>query len=356
MTARNRNWALYALAWLPAALLETAVVAGQGQATWLEAFVSAVVLMGVAAGEGVGVWWLTGRLPLPARGLTRFVAAHLALAAVYALIWLGTFIGWIRLVVPGDEWRGVVALAGPWRFISGLWMYGLVAGVSYFFRAQRRVREREVAAARAEAAAAQAQLRSVRAQLNPHFLYNALHSLSTLVRRDPAQAEAAVERLGGLLRYALDEGSGEFVHLADEWAFTQSYLELERLRLGDRLRLTVALDEPALDCLVPPFILQPLVENAVRHGAARRPAGATISVRVALVANRLTLEVRDDGPGADADAVKASTGVGLESLRRLVEARYDGDGSLAVDTAPGRGFTVTLRIPAHPAGRKPLES
>jgi len=260
---------------------------------------------------------------------------------------VGVQFGWLGLAAGAAVARVVWAQAGLWQLLTSAWVYGLVAGISYLIRTQRRLREREVAAARAEALAAEAQLQAVRAQLNPHFFYNALHALSTLIRHDPARAEAALDRLGELLRYALDRDGDEPVHLNQEWTFASTYLELERLRLGDRLRLDAQLDDAALECLVPPFVIQPLVENAVRHGIAGRPEGGTLRVRAAARDDRLTLEVSDDGPGADPAEVEAAPGLGLRSLRRRLAAAYRGSERLAVDTAVGRGFRVTVTLPAQ---------
>lgn len=199
---------------------------------------------------------------------------------------------------------------------------------------------------RAQAAASQARLRVLTSQLNPHFLFNALHSLSGLLRRDPERAQLALAHLGDLLRYALDESEQTAVYLADEWAFTEHYLEIERLRLGERLRVRTALEPAALDCRVPPFLLQPLVENAVRHGVAKRAEGGRVSVAAHIHAGRLEIEVGDDGPGADPGAVSRA-GVGLRAVRGQLEARYGHHAGFAVDTAPGAGFRVRLSLPAQ---------
>jgi sensor histidine kinase YesM len=135
------------------------------------------------------------------------------------------------------------------------------------------------------------------------------------------------------------------VPLGDEWAFVQHYLGLEALRLGSRLRISTELDPDALDAVIPCFTLQPLVENAVRHGIAPLPQGGSIRVSARLDGDHVTITVCDDGCGADPRAVAGADGHGLKALRRRVEARYGPSGSLAIETAPGKGFTVVLTLP-----------
>ena len=322
------------------------IVLDQGFSSY--AVVASLVVVGSAALLGAGVWSLSGRYPGAAPSRVRFVIRHLAFACIYATLLMSleivlfafrlnaTIIGAIRKNALGML-QGVVLFS---------WLYGLVAAFSYAVRAHRHLRDQQVVAARAETAAAQAQLRALRAQLHPHFLFNALHSLSVLVRCDPVGAERSIEHLGDMLRYALSDNVKEDVPLADEWAFVEHYLALEALRLGPRLRLQVDLEPDAMDVPVPFFILQPLVENAIRHGIAPRAAGGTLDIRAQVAGDDLVIRVSDDGPGADAAATRgAASGLGLKTLRRRLDARYGGRATFAIETAPGAGFTVTLKLP-----------
>lgn len=214
---------------------------------------------------------------------------------------------------------------------------------SALYAAERHANERR----RAEVAAQQARLRVLASQLSPHFLFNTLNSLSALLRRDPAAAEDGLLRLGNLLRYPLDDADADRVPLAAEWQFTGAYLELERLRLGDRVRVTVEMDDEAAHCLVPRLIVQPVAENAVRHAAAVRSSGADIALRAWVEGERLCIVVRDDGPGADPAGVAQSPGLGLRTARARLEAQYGHQGVLQVQTAPGAGFLVSMQLPAQ---------
>jgi sensor histidine kinase YesM len=232
-----------------------------------------------------------------------------------------------------------------WQFVWGLVIY---SGIAQGQRLQSRLKARELAATRAE-------LQALRAQLDPHFLFNTLHSLTQLAREDPRATQDALERFGELLRYVLSAGRNaqSLVALEEEIGFVRNYLALERLRLGDRLRVVEKIDAEALEIAVPPLLLQPLVENAVRHGLAPRRDGGTLRLSVELApdvgGDRLDIEVADDGNGADAAAWCTSTGLGLQATRRQLAANFGRAGRFDVQTQPGRGFAVRLTLPAQVA-------
>jgi signal transduction histidine kinase len=345
---RGWGWPYYVAAWVPFAALWAALVfLMRGDATF--AVLASVAMMGLAAALGVVVSRFVRSRPLPERPRPGFFVGHAAAA-----------LGFVVVMVLGDavvgglyEGRSPLSFLASarkilllWDALIYSWLYGLLAAGAYALHGQRRLRDRELAAARAAAQAAEAQVRALRAQLNPHFLFNALHSLSTLVRHDPAAAEEALDRLGALLRYALDDAACEDVALDQEWRFTRDYLGLEALRLGDRLSVREDVDPEALECLVPSFSLQPLVENAIRHGVARRPSGGTIHVSLRVAGEGLVLRVADDGPGADRDRALSAPGFGLRSLRERLAARFGDRARLEVETAPGAGFAACIHMPA----------
>ncbi|NJD18707.1 MAG: hypothetical protein FIA95_05420 [Gemmatimonadetes bacterium] len=198
----------------------------------------------------------------------------------------------------------------------------------------------------AERQAARARLRAATARMNPHFLFNALHSLSALGRRDAPSAERALERLGGLLRYGLDSGD-ELVPLSAEWSFARDYLEMERLLLGSRLSVRADLEPEAREVPVPPFVLQPLVENAVRHGVSPFTEGGSIDVRASLRGDLLVVEVADSGYGTDPKVLLGASGVGIRGVRAQLEAHYGSEARLEAERPAGGGFVVRLVIPAE---------
>jgi hypothetical protein len=207
---------------------------------------------------------------------------------------------------------------------------------------EKSLAESQVRAARAESAATRAGLAALQARLNPHFLSNALHSVAALIATDPVAAEEALDRLGDLFRYALEQSERRAVSLDEEWRFVKDYLAIEQMRLGRRLKVEMSLEPDAADCEVPPFVLQPLVENAIRHGVSPRREGGTVRVAARRVGHRVELLVSDDGPGADLAAVSASSGTGLRTLRQRLALDGEARPYVDIDTAPEAGFRVRL--------------
>ena len=219
--------------------------------------------------------------------------------------------------------------------------------------AESSLAESRLRTAQAETAATRAELASIQARLNPHFLSNALHSVSALVASDPPAAEEALDRIGDLFRYSLIQSEQHVVSLDDEWRFVQDYLAIEQMRLGPRLRVELSLERAAGECDVPSFVLQPLVENAIRHGIGPRTAGGTVQVTGRRVNGRVLLEVCDDGAGARAEGIEASAGTGLRTLRQRLSLDDTFDGSVDVQTAPERGFRVRVTLDARPRAPRP---
>jgi two-component system LytT family sensor kinase len=232
----------------------------------------------------------------------------------------------------------------PWQLLTGVWLYGLFAGVCYAVQTRKRLHEKETLATRAEALAATARLDAIRARLNPHFLFNALHTLAALVKFRPTMAEGAIERLGDMLRYALKEDGRELVEFSEEFEFTRQYIAFEQLRYEDRLKVDLQIDPESFNFDIPPFSMQTLAENAVRHAISIRPEGGSIWITCSSHDGRLTLSVRDDGPGGGSDAGQSHQ-FGLRSLRERLRAAYGPSADLRVHNSP-EGFEASFAVPS----------
>ncbi|HUI27307.1 MAG TPA: histidine kinase [Candidatus Kryptonia bacterium] len=193
--------------------------------------------------------------------------------------------------------------------------------------------------------AVSAQLAALRAQLNPHFFFNSLNSIAQLISTDPAKAEACVERLAEIFRYMLRRGHTEFVPLQEELEIAEAYLEIERARFGDDLLVEERIDERARQVRLPELILQPLVENAVKHGVSRKIGGGRVSIEAAFDNGDLRLTVADTGAGIQNSATIFESGVGLKNVRARLLRLYGPEYEPVVTSAAGRGTSVTLRIP-----------
>ena len=207
----------------------------------------------------------------------------------------------------------------------------------------RESRDRALRAMELESSLQQAQLAALRSQLNPHFLFNALHSIAELVHANPKLAEDLIVRLGELLRKVLESSHSQEVTLSEELEFIRGYVEIEQMRLGERLQVRWDIDPDALRARVPSLVLQPLVENAIQHGISPLTQPGTLAIRAARADGSLVLEVRDSGPGLDSAAALPRSGIGLANTRVRLESLYGARQSL--ELANHDGFAVRVRIP-----------
>ena len=236
-----------------------------------------------------------------------------------------------------------IALGGAIATYAAGWYERLVRG--YLVETRER--------ARAQAQLAEAQLHSLRLQLNPHFLFNTLNAITALIPTEPRGAEKMVTGLSELLRASLHSAGEQEVPLARELDHLRLYVDIQQTRFGGRLAVAFDVDPATRSALVPSLVLQPLVENAIRHGIAPRGSGGSVLVRAARAGDELLLEVRDDGIGAEVENGRlAREGVGLsntrERLRRLHGERHD----FSYETSPGAGFAVRLTLPFRAAGNE----
>ncbi len=274
--------------------------------------------------------------------------AHAAAATTYGVLWAGAMYSGLGVWSDDRTWGDFARYSLPWAVFSGALLYGIIAGAAHSSVAEERLREQRAAALRAESATAKAQLEALRARFDPHFLFNALHSLTILVPEDPGRAAKGLDSLARLLRYAMNarRGPTHDVAVEDELAFITDYLALERLRLGDRLEVQLEVDDEALECAVPAFVLQPLVENAVRHAVAARPEGGVVRIAAHVDGGTLVLEVTDTGPGFAVDTPRAPAGIGLELVRELLRIRYGSRARCLIQSDVLNGTAARLELPA----------
>ena len=217
----------------------------------------------------------------------------------------------------------------------------------------RRYRDREQQAAAMQARLNEARLHALQAQLHPHFLFNTLNGVATLLRRDPAAAEEMLTSLSDLLRIALSGSDRQEIPLREELDFLDRYLAIQQMRFGDRLRSEQAIAPDSLECLVPALVLQPLVENAIRHGIEPSGRPGCVRVTAACTAGELVLTVEDDGLGLNALAQEEpGTGLGLANVRERLKALYGDAHTFRLEQPPAGGVIVHLRLPI----RRPASS
>lgn len=196
-------------------------------------------------------------------------------------------------------------------------------------------------------ALAESQLQNLRLQLQPHFLFNALNTISSQLHEDPVIADRLIGRLAALLRASLHSTDGAVVQVRDELELLNAYADLMRARFGARLVVTVDVDPSALDAKVPPVLLQPLLENAIQHGGLERVGSACVRVEIRCDATRLRVRVHDDGPGLAAGRDPFASGTGLSTTARRLELLHGDDARIRAENEPGGGFAVTIELPGR---------
>lgn len=229
-------------------------------------------------------------------------------------------------------------------------VYWALVGLQHAVDYHQEMRERELRAAQVETRLVAAQLGTLQQQLHPHFLFNTLHAISTLVHRDPQKADEMIERLSDLLRLTLDKVGVQEVPLAEELEYLRAYLDIEQVHFGDRLQIQYRISPGTLHALVPNLILQPLAENAIRHGLEPRRQAGRLSIEASLEGTQVVLRVRDTGRGLSRIGVAGTNaGVGLTNTRARLERLYGGAGRLDLEPNPGGGTVATVTMPFRPA-------
>lgn len=290
------------------------------------------------------VFLVSKRYPLTRRPLVQSAAVHavvfVSLSFLHCVLaaWLGSRLAFQVAGFSGSP----LELRFLEEFYSDIWMYWPLVCIQALIESRARTIERETRAAQLEARLAGSQLALLRAQIQPHFLFNTLHSISALLRVDPRAAEDMVADLAEILRRAFADTAGQETTLRSELELVRCYLRIQQCRFGERLQVTYTIAQDALDAALPALLLQSLVENAVIHGATPLNRPVSLVIRASREADRLLLAVEDDGAGLPTDF---TTGVGLSNARERLQQLYAQSQSFAIDGAPDRGCRVAVHMP-----------
>lgn len=286
-------------------------------------------------------WWV-GRHPMERGTMLRsfgwltLAVAGIIVARALCVATLNPWIGWHDQL---PSWPALLRTS----FLSNLLTAWMIVGVAHALLFARRERLRQQQHAELQSQLSQARFEALSARLDPHFLFNALHSISEVMHRDVAAADRMVVGLGGLLRQSIDGGSSQQSTLGEQVELIEDYLGIEQVRLGPRLHYSLDVDSSLCSAMVPPLLLQPLVENAIRHAIAVRTTPGSIQVTAKSHGKRLLIEVCDDGSG-EATATPGH-GVGLASMRARLQCLYGDDFRFEMQTSPGSGTRVLIDLP-----------
>jgi len=300
------------------------------------------------------IFRIASRFPLDVPGWPRSLAVHALAALAFSIAHVAAMTAaqtalwparWLSMTY--GSWVSSVQRTYLYDLDWALMTYSAIVGLSYALAYYRESRSRAIRSAHLEARLAEARLKTLEAELHPHFLFNTLHAISTLVHTQPESADRMISRLSDLLRITFSRSGAACIPLQEELEFLQKYLEIEQTRFQDRLSVEFDIDPDTLDAEVPRLILQPLVENAIKHGVAPRMGPGAVSVGSRRDGERLCLSIRDNGVGLTGGSrAQLTSGVGLSNTRDRLDCLYGTDHSLNfVESRPG--LTVEMRVPFH---------
>jgi LytS/YehU family sensor histidine kinase len=301
------------------------------------------------------IFRIAHRFPIDSGRWARAIGAHALSAGLFSILHVVCMMGtrallWPQMIIPkGATWTTFVQRVYLTNLDWALMTYSAIVGLSYALAYYRESQARALKAAQLETSLAEARLKTLEAELHPHFLFNTLHAISTLIHTKPDAADRMISRLSDLLRITFARSGAARIALQEELEFLQKYLEIEQTRFQDRLTVSYDIDPDTLDAEVPRLILQPLVENAIKHGVAPRSGPGTIVIAARRRGDLLCLEVRDNGVGLSGGArAKLQEGVGLSNTRDRLECLYGGAHALEF-SEQDEGLTVEMRFPFHRA-------
>lgn len=316
-----------------------------------------LIFMNIAMWTGYVLWtpaifWLGRRFRFDRNGWKTAIAVHVPASLVITGIHLalvGSLRYYLQTMRGGTPELPMTIFDAFFRTLDQIMpVYWALIGLQHAVDYYRQARAKDVRSARLETRLMESQLQALQQQLHPHFLFNTLHAISTLVHRDPDKADLMIERLSDLLRVTLRKVGVQEVELAEELEYLRAYLDIEQIHFGHRLRIEYRIDAAAMDALVPTLILQPLVENAIRHGLEPMTRTGTLTIDAQADGDTLWLRVRDDGAGLP-KTWKRREGVGLTNSRSRLDRLYGEEAALTVRENPGGGVLVDVYIPLRRA-------
>jgi len=346
LLTRNRL-GLYLLAWVPLTATSIYVLVTRGTLGWLQATVLAVAVFLFYALLCLSAWYPCRATPLGRVSFLRLLLTHLSAAVLISFVWTQAGAALSYAILSPEKFDAVRTQFRPQLnsiFTIGVLLYLLSVAFHYVLIAMEDSRHAEAQAVEARVLARDAELKALKAQVNPHFLFNSLNSISALTSIDPARARDMCVLLGDFLRLTLGLGEKTSVRFSEELDLLQKYMAIEKVRFGTRLTMLEEIQEESKSCLLPPLLLQPLVENAVKHGIASLPEGGQVRVAAQRQNGRLAILVENSW---DPDSPpRRLGGRGLKNVQLRLEARYGKDASLHVNNE-GDLFQVSLSLPAE---------
>ncbi|MFQ5630435.1 MAG: sensor histidine kinase [bacterium] len=334
--------------WTAYNFLNAGILAIQENLPYPQAWQSAAITNYPMALLSIALWFLCNKVPFSKSKVLPFFATHVLAAIIFTGLWLIACFFLQKLLLPEFVLQYMINMGVYyWLSLDGITKYGFLAGIFYTINFYKKFKEKELRETELSRLAKNMELENLKSQINPHFLFNTLNSVNALMATDPEKARTMNTRLAQLLRFSLEGYDEKFVTLKQELAFIRNYLDIEKVRFGDKLRVCENVASQALNCKVPSMLLQPVIENAIKHGIAKVAGGGELTIQAAQQDGVLRLQVANTGERISEASLAGfmEKGIGLRNTNERLKRLYGETFGLQLKSTQPTGLSVSIQIP-----------
>lgn len=334
--------------WTCYTFLNAGILSFQQKLYYPYAWISSAVYNYSMALLSIPLWYLCKKFPFDKSGLVRFFGSHLFGSLIFSLVWLtfsySLYYAMFPTYVIKAMWAQGVYL---WQYLDGITKYGLMTGIFYTIDFYKRFKEKELRETQLNLLTKNMELQNLKSQINPHFLFNALNSVNALITRNPEKARTMNAKLAQLLRYSLDGFERKFVTIKEELDFIRNYLDIEKVRFGKKLQIQEEIDPQTLESKVPSMLLQPIVENAIKHGISLQAKGGILKIHISQNNGFLQLQITNNGKPVSENDLDSlfNKGIGLKNTHERLKRIYGDVAVFKLQSKKPDLFSVSIKIP-----------
>ena len=340
---QRKNFLVYVVSWLLIMLLHFTIMYFFFSFSLTVAVADAIVFTILLFLLGIGVWYIVRYLTISDQSYHLILADHLVTGGVIIMMWLfGGYYLLITIFAGNTAYCDFLSLSLPWRFVYGILLYALIVLIYYLINYYKNYQEKLLKESELKQAVQESELNLLKAQINPHFLFNSLNSINSLIFTDPEKAQEMVVELSDFLRYTVRRDENEHLSLKDEMENIRKYLDIEKIRFGNRLVIEEAVEDACLERKIPNLILQPIYENAIKHGVNESTDTVTITTDCSFENNELIIMISNNYSAGN--LFKKGKGIGIDNIRKRLLLHYKRTDLLEIEKSSYH-FKVTLRIP-----------
>ena len=346
---QRKNFIVYVASWLMVLLVHFVIMYFFLGFDMMIAGTDAIIYTVILSLLGIGVWYIVRNLTLSDQSYHLILADHLVTGGIIVLMWL--FGGYFLLKSIFVDDIGYVDFLNqtlPWRFVYGILLYALIVLIYYLINSYNNYQEKLLKEIELKQAVQESELNLLKAQINPHFLFNSLNSINSLIFADPEKAHEMVLELSDFLRYTVRRDENEHLSLRDELENIRKYLGIEKIRFGDRLVIEEEVEEACLESKIPNLILQPIYENAIKHGVNESTDTVTVTTVCSFENDELVIMISNNYPAGNLS--KKGKGIGIDNIRKRLMLHYKRTDLVEIERSSYH-FKVTLKIPRQQPGK-----